>query len=253
MELPELHTGSTPASLTVMIADEQEIFRHGLGSLLTSLAGFTMVAEASSFQEIVEQLTTMPVDVLFVDASLFGSQGANAVLKLKEIAPQTQCVIMAGSLDGELLVESMLLGASGYMVKNLPRTRAIEAITALQIGAFALPPLAAKLLVRQLVQRIAWLQTEALTHQQDGQAMQTQAQHEAVIASKSLENLTPQELRVFRLMHQGMSNKQIAVELHISPYTVGKHIQQILRKLGAANRTQAASYTSIEVERIKVR
>ena len=65
-------------------------------------------------------------------------------------------------------------------------------------------------------------------------------------ASSAISLLTPQESNVFQLLRRGQSNKQIATQLSISPYTVGKHIQNILRKLGVANRTQAVAYTLFE-------
>jgi DNA-binding NarL/FixJ family response regulator len=248
-------------TLSVMIADEQEIFRQGLAGLVDTLEGFEVVAEVSSFQEAIQQLLLSPVDLLFVDSSLFGMQGAKAILELKEAAPQTQCVIMALTLDDDLLVEAILLGANGYLAKTLPKKNVIETILPLRNGAFALTPVVATHLIRQLVQQLALLQKPILVqvqqahreiHKQNRVKAPWEERSPSLATRSSISGthalthkLTPQEYKVFHLMHLGLSNKQIAGQLHISPYTVGKHVQQILRKLGARNRTQAASFTSI--------
>ena len=242
--------------LRVMVTNIHEIFRHGLRNILINVDGFEVVAEASNCSEMLKQAERIPIDVVLMGSSLPDAGAIEAIQRLRTLAQPPHVVLFSSEMDEDELLDALLAGASGYLTKDLPAKDVINALQKLQGGELALLPSTASTVIRLLVKRC-----------NNGEATSKTRLPNAVPAAISLPNissksasktssinftdfalnkLTKQEYKVFQLMRQGLSNKQIATKLSISPYTVGKHVQQILRKLGVLNRTQAVSYASSE-------
>lgn len=233
--------------LRIFVVDHHEIYRHGLCDLLSSTEDLQVVAEAGRYQDAIRQIVGLPVDTLLIDLELPDVQGMEALHRIREVVPFLRIVILTDTLREDLLLEAMLAGANGYLTREMLATDILAALQCLKRGELALSPTLATRAISLLIEYARDLDSQLHTYL-GSEARKTQQSHTSetsspvmVAAHPLLSMLTSQEHRVFQLMRQGLSNKQIAVQLSISPFTVGKHVQHILRKLGVVNRTQAAS------------
>lgn len=239
--------------LRVMIVDDHELFRRGLRDLLDSTGNFRVVAEARSGRDAITQLEQTVVDLVLLDLYLPDTTGIAAIRQLCAGATPPKVVILSGTIDDTVLVEALLAGASGYLTKELLSVDMLQVLQGVQRGELALPAPLTSHVIHLLIQRNNTLEMLLTAHQKERTAYLSL--HPADEIEKlpvtnglqpALHRLTPKEYKVCQLLRRGLSNKQIAAELSISPYTVGKHVQHILRKLGVVNRIQVASYTSFE-------
>jgi DNA-binding NarL/FixJ family response regulator len=229
--------------------DDHEIFRHGLRDLIDSLEGFQVVAEADSCKDTLICVRQMQIDLVILDLYLPDGDGIQVTRQLKQqVTNPPSIIILSAIIYDDTLVDAILAGADGYLTKDMPAVEIVKSLKAFQGGLLALPQAMTTNLVYLLVQKFAEKGTELFSNMQIGNSSTdtTSLPTEKITNSASFPMLTQQEARVFELLRQGQSNKQIASQLSISPYTVGKHVQKILRKLGVTNRTQAAAYTSFE-------
>ncbi len=252
--LNSIEMASTDHPLRVMIVDDHELFRHGLRDLINSIEGFQVVAEASSCNAALTLAKHMHIDVVMLDMYLQDGNGIQVTHQLRqEITPSPRVIILSAMVYDGLLLEAILAGAYGYLTKDMSRGEITNALIRFQQGELALLPTTTANLVHLLVQKYQEVVAELAAYQQGGNlsakisSPRASESNQVVSASSTAISLfTPQESKVFQLLRRGQSNKQIATQLSISPYTVGKHIQNILRKLGVANRTQAVAYTLFE-------
>ena len=239
--------------LKVMIVDDHEVFRLGIRELLNSIDGFLVVAEANCCTDALAKIEARPVDLVLLDLYLPDSDGIDAVHKLRKIIPQLHIIIISGMIDDDLLLRAVLAEVSGYLTKDTPALDIIRALQAYRRGELAMLPTVAAHAINLMIQRNNMLEADLALSQQNEIAPRDAHQVPDLPITSSTQPsdlshqvLTPQEEKVYQLMRRGLSNKQIAARLIISRFTVGKHVQNILRKLGVANRTQAVSYNLFE-------
>jgi DNA-binding NarL/FixJ family response regulator len=238
----------------VLLVDDHEIFRHGLRDLIHIVEGFEVVAEGGSCEDALTLLRQMHIDLVILDMYLPDGNGIQTLRQLKrEMSNPPSVIILSAMMDNETLLGAMLAGAQGYLTKDLPAGEILHALKSFQRGQLALREEVTTNLVHLLVQKCSAIEAELSTSMHNGinaterSSFETANIHtSALLAKTPFPMLTKQEARVFDLLRCGHSNKQIAGQLSISPYTVGKHVQKILRKFGVINRTQAALYTSFE-------
>jgi DNA-binding NarL/FixJ family response regulator len=238
----------------VLIIDDHEIFRHGLRDLINTIEGFEVVAEGGSCKDAITLVGQMQIDLVILDMYLPDGDGIQATRRLKkQITDPPSVIILSAMINNDTLVDAILAGAEGYLTKDMPAVDISKCLEGLQGGQLALPRAVTTNLVQLLVQKFSEKEAELSSYLQnditstDIAPLQTESiDDSAFLSNASIPMLTQQETRVFELLRNGQSNKQIASQLSISPYTVGKHVQKILRKLGVTNRTQAALYTSFE-------
>ena len=248
--------------LRVMIVDDHEIFRHGLRDLINGIQGFLVVAEATSTIQALSLLESMPIDLVLMDLSLKGDDGLDATLQLKQSASPPSVIILSATMTNDTLMNAILAGVDGYLTKDIPAADIVNTLQGFQQGALAILPAVAADVIHMLVKKcndLAWrcdsLEAELILNDQHESKsveisvpsmLQTGQASAKGISFSTPQSLTHQEEKVFHLMRLGHSNKHIAAQLSISHFTVGKHVQNILRKLRVKNRTQAVSYTSFE-------
>lgn len=250
---------SSPGStMRVMIVDNHEIFRHGLRDILNGIRGYHVVAEARCSSDAIAHIGRMPIDLVLLNLYLPDTDGVETTQLLRKFDPPPYVIILSTTIDDDALLDTVLAGASGYLTVDMPAVEMIRALQDFQQGRLAMLPDVATRIVRLLVQKchdlarhIEGLEAELNADLQDGPKIVNLAASPlsntvTTTSGTYLQILTPQEEKVFQLLRQGKSNKQIAAQLAISHYTVSKHVQNILRKFGATNRTQAVSYTSFE-------
>ena len=206
-------------SLRVLIVDDHDLFRTGLRNLLEE-QGVQIVGEASGGAEAVKIVRDLAPDVVVMDLNMPGMGGVDATRHISSIAPLTRVVMLTISEEDSDVMDAILAGACGYLLKDSSIQDLMAGIRAASRGESLISPnIAAKVL-----QRV--------------RATSTQPE----IANQIRSELSDREIEVLKLIANGKDNAVIANELHISPKTVKNHISNILMKLQIDNRIQAAVY-----------
>ena len=250
-------TGIVPIQqpVRVMLVDDHEILRHGLRNIIDSIQGFTVAAQASTCRDALSQLRSTTIDLVFLDLFLPDGNGIDLVRLLRHQSTSPHVIVLSATINDDLLLEAMLAGASGYLTKDVPAIELARLLEGFSQGELVLTsPVSSRLislLIRQShhyeLSRRAENNGTRVSSPQDRRSQDPAPSNPSQERETSpLSHLTAQEDKIFHLMWLGLSNKQIASQLSISRFTVGKHVQNSLRKLGVTNRTQAASYTSFE-------
>ena len=220
-ELTEvLHAEERQAeSLRVLIVDDHDLFRTGLRNLLEE-QGVQVVGEAASGAEAVKIVRELAPDVVVMDLNMPGMGGVDATRHITGVAPLTRVVMLTISEEDSDVMDAILAGACGYLLKDSSIQDLMAGIRAASLGESLISPnIAAKVL-----QRV--------------RATSTQPE----IANTIRAELSDREIEVLKLIANGKDNAVIAADLHISPKTVKNHISNILMKLQIDNRIQAAVY-----------
>jgi len=206
-------------SLRVLIVDHHDLFRTGLRNLLEE-QGVLIVGEAASGSEAVKIVRDLAPDVVVMDLNMPGMGGVDATRHITAIAPLTRVVMLTISEEDSDVMDAILAGACGYLLKDSSIQDLMAGIRAAAHGESLISPnIAAKVL-----QRV--------------RATSTQPE----ILNQIRSELSDREVEVLKLIANGKDNAVIAGELHISPKTVKNHISNILMKLQIDNRIQAAVY-----------
>jgi DNA-binding NarL/FixJ family response regulator len=211
--------GHEVESLRVAIVDDHDLFRTGLRNLLEE-QGVLIIGEAASGAEAVKIVRELAPDVVVMDLNMPGMGGVDATRHITSIAPLTRVVMLTISEEDSDVMDAILAGACGYLLKDSSIQDLMAGIRAASLGESLISPnIAAKVL-----QRV--------------RATSTQPE----IANTIRAELSDREIEVLKLIANGKDNAVIAAELHISPKTVKNHISNILMKLQIDNRIQAAVY-----------
>jgi len=200
---------------TVMVVDDHELFRGGLVGLLEE-RGIRVVAEAAMAQQAIGMVDERNPDVILMDLNMPGMSGVEALQRLTAIAPLKRVVVITVMADEESVMDALLAGACGYVLKDQPIDQIVESIRAAARGESLLSPRIASRLVRRIREP-----EDTDSHGSDPQ-------------------LTARELEVLQLVAQGVDNQEIARSLYLSEHTVKNHVSNILLKLQVENRIQAA-------------
>ncbi len=198
----------------LLIIDDHEVVRVGL-SVLLSCDPFQVVGATGTLDEAVQLATTHQPDLILLDVRMAGGDGLNAMAMLRAAAKNAQFVVLSTYDNPTYVARAVALGAADYLHKGSSREQLIAALQRI----VRKQPLADD----SLLQRIR----------------QTMEQTEFCSASEGLP-LTTRELQVLRHLGLGLSNREIGASLEISVETVKEHVQNILRKLNAVDRTDAA-------------
>jgi DNA-binding NarL/FixJ family response regulator len=206
-------------SLRVLIVDDHDLFRTGLRNLLEE-QGVVIVGEAGTGAEAVRIVRELAPDVVVMDLNMPGMGGVEATRNITALAPLTRVLMLTISDEDSDVMDAILAGACGYLLKDASVQDLVAGIRAAARGESLISPhIAAKVLQR---------------------VRATSAQPE--IAETIRAELSDREIEVLKLIANGKDNALIAAELHISPKTVKNHISNILMKLQIDNRIQAAVY-----------
>jgi DNA-binding NarL/FixJ family response regulator len=208
-------------AIRVALVDDEPLIRIGLGQILIA-GGLEVVGEAANATDAIELVLDLRPDVVIVEIKLPGSSGVHAIDLLGLLAPVSRVLVLTRSEENRV-VEAILAGASGYILKTAPPKAIIAAVTATAAGESVLSPqIAGKLLLRIREREIPI----------------TANAHDAANAIRAA--LTERELAIFTKLASGKNNQAIARELSLSTNTIANHIASILAKLHLENRVQAA-------------
>jgi len=202
--------------MKILLCDDQAVIRDGMEMLLQLEKDFQVVGSAQDGFEAVELTAKTQPDLILMDLKMPGMNGIEATREIRKKFPSIKILVLTTYDDDEWVFDAIRAGASGYLLKDTPRQKIIEAIRGTVDGrSFVDPAVAGKLL---------------------NQVASNQTQPASILEGK----LTERELDVLRLLAKGMTNTDIAGTLHLSEGTVRNHVSAILEKLGVSDRTQAA-------------
>ena len=208
-------------AVRVLIADDQALVRAGFRMILDAEDDLEVVGEAADGLEAVEQAKRLSPDVVLMDIrmpELDGIEATRRVLAGGDSAEGSPKVLMLTTFDlNEYVYDALRAGASGFLLKDVPAEQLVEGIRVVEGGDALLAPSVTKRLIHEV--------SRGAVAQQSAPA--------------ELDDLTPRELEVFKLIARGLSNAEIATELVVSETTVKTHVARVLMKLGVRDRVQA--------------
>ncbi len=205
-------------TIRLLLVDDHEVVRSGIRALLDAQAGMQVVGEAGSGEEAVRAACDLMPDVVLMDITMPGMDGLEAARRVKEACEAAAVLALTIHEGREYFFEMLKAGASGYVPKSAAAEELIFAIRAVARGEVYLHSSVAQLLLQ-----------EHLRQQEGG-------------TEDSMSGLSEREREVLRLVAEGLLNKDIGERLGISPKTVARHRENIMRKLNLHNRTELVKY-----------
>jgi DNA-binding NarL/FixJ family response regulator len=206
-------------SIRLLLVDDQSLFREGLHTLLSLHEGIEIVGEAANGEESLQRVRSLKPHVVLMDLRMPVMGGVAATRRIRAEHPLVRVIVLTTFDDDEDVFEALRAGAVGYMLKDAPSDKLIEAVKAAANGeSFLQPSVAAKV--------VAEFSRLSLGHSSNNSSL--------------VEPLSDREVEVLRHLAHGKSNKEIACALTIAEGTVKNHMTNVLGKLGVLDRTQAA-------------
>ena len=202
----EALAGAGAGTIRILIAEDHQVVRQGFIALLNMVEGLSIVAEASNGQQAIELFRQHRPDVTLMDLRMPGMAGVETITSIRREFPEARIIVLTTFDGDEDIFRAIQAGARGYMLKGMSVDELIDAIQTVHHGRSKIPAAVAERLAERL----------------SGNA------------------LTERETEVLKNIVGGKSNKEIAAALFISEATVKTHINNLLSKLGATDRTQAA-------------
>ncbi len=198
--------------IRIFLAEDQTLMRQGLRTLLELERGFQIIGEASDGKSAVQMALKLRPDVILMDVQMPQLSGVEATAAICAAWPQAKIIILTTFDRDDYVFQGVRAGALGYLLKDMPADKLVDVIRRVNAGdVFIQPEIASRAL-------------RAAVHS----------------AGSLIEPLSEREREVLVMLAQGIPNKQIADKLHIAEGTVKNHVSNILGKLQAENRTQAA-------------
>lgn len=199
--------------IRVFLTDDQEIVRRGLASLIATQPDMTVVGQAESASSTLATIAQAAPNVAVIDLRLDDGDGIAVCREIRSAHPEIGCLILTSYDDDRAIVDASLAGAAGYVLKQIRSEPLLECIRGVAEGRQLLDPGTVRMCLRRLKEGDAGV----------------------------LESLTAQEKRIFELIGDGLSNREIADELILAEKTVKNYVSNLLTKLGLSRRTQAAA------------
>ncbi|MFL4902441.1 response regulator [Streptomyces sp. MMS24-I2-30] len=208
--------------IRVFLLDDHEVVRRGLIDLLDSEPDITVVGDADTAQHAIVRGPALRPDVAVLDVRLPDGDGITVCRELRDRMPGLACLMLTSFDDEDALLDAIMAGAAGYVLKQIKGSDLVSAVRTVASGQSMLDPATTARLMRSL--RADPAQTPAVPSE--------------------LANLSPRERDILALIGDGLTNREIGRRLYLSEKTVKNHISRLLAKLGVQRRVQAAVLAS---------
>ena len=200
--------------LNVFLVDDHEMVRRGVADLLGEEPDLTVVGQASSVAEALTRVPALMPDLVVLDVRLPDGNGVELCRELRSMLPALQCLMLTSYTDEDAMLEAILAGAGGYVIKDIKGLALLSAVRTVGAGRSLLDNRAAAALMSRL--------------------------RAGAEEPKPLAGLTDQERVLLELIGEGLTNRQIAARMFLAEKTVKNYVSRVLTKLGMQRRTQAA-------------
>ncbi|MPY85407.1 MAG: response regulator [Actinophytocola sp.] len=200
--------------IEVFLVDDHEVVRRGVADLLEADPELTVVGEASTVSQAMARIPALKPDVAVLDVRLPDGNGVELCRDLRSAMPELNCLVLTSFTDEQAMLDAILAGAGGYVIKDIKGMDLIEAVREVASGRSLLDNRAAAALMSRL---------------------RADAEDQGPLAS-----LTERERTLLELIGEGLTNRQIAERMFLAEKTVKNYVSRLLTKLGMARRTQVA-------------
>jgi len=204
--------------IRVYLVDDHEIVRRGITAILAADGGIEVVGQSGSAESALSEILALRPDVVVLDAQLPDGSGIEICREMRAADPDIRGLVLTDSDDPDAISSAILAGASGYVLKKIEAASLVSGVRLVAGGHSLIDPTVAARVVEQME-----LQRKSLD----------------IICE-----LTPQQRRIFFLIAEGLTNRQIAQELFLAEKTVKNHVTGLLAALGLRDRTQAALFAA---------
>ncbi|MFE0463583.1 response regulator [Kitasatospora sp. NPDC058965] len=208
-------TGRAGAPVKVFLLDDHEVVRRGVHDLLDGEPDLTVIGQAATAEQALARVPALRPDVAVLDMRLPDGDGVTVCRELRSRMPELACLILTSFDDEEALLDSIMAGAAGYVLKQISGTDLVAAVRTVASGQSMLDPSATTRLMARL-------------------------RGDAAPSGPQLVQLTGREREILALIGEGLTNRQIGDRLFLAEKTVKNHISRLLAKLGVERRVQAA-------------
>lgn len=217
--------------IRLMLVDDHDVIRAGLISFLRTYEDFEVVAEAGNGEEAIPRAIEARPDVILMDITMPGMDGLEATRQLRVLCPT--CLVLALTVhdDKQYFMQMLAAGASGYITKQAAADELVEAIHTIASGNVYLQPALARWLLEDY-QRLA-------RQASSPSILPAEPEDQSVIG---LEVLSLRERQVLEMVAQGRNNQEIGQRLDLSPKTIARHRERIMKKLNMHSRTELVKF-----------
>jgi two-component system response regulator NreC len=218
-------------TIKLMLVDDHDVVRTGLRSYLETQPGFEVIAEAKNGLQALEKAREVQPDIVLMDITMPDMDGMETTLQLKKLYPDCQILVLTVHDDKQYFMKMLSVGASGYLTKQAAADELVAAIQAVAAGHVYLQPALARWLLedyQQLAKTVA-LPTHEEVNGKDKHAV-------------TLDILSERERQVLELVAEGLSNHDIGKNLALSPKTIARHRERIMKKLNIHSRTELVKF-----------
>ncbi|RLU89265.1 DNA-binding response regulator [Streptomyces griseocarneus] len=210
-------TFSRERPIRVFLLDDHEVVRRGIRDLLDAEDDITIVGEAGTIERALARGPALRPDVAVLDVRLPDGDGVSVCRELRSLMPELACLMLTSFDDDDALLDAIMAGAAGYVLKQIKGSDLISAIRTVASGQSLLDPATTTRLMSSL-----------------------RGEGEAEPEDERLAGLSPRERDILGLVGEGLTNREIGKRLFLSEKTVKNHISHLLAKLGVERRIQAA-------------
>ncbi|WP_406173956.1 response regulator [Streptomyces sp. NBC_00996] len=220
--MADARTFSEQNPIRVFLLDDHEVVRRGITDLLDAEPDISVVGDADSVEHALVRGPALRPHVAVLDVRLPDGDGISVCRELRSLMPELACLMLTSFDDEEALLDAIMAGASGYVLKQIKGSDLVSAVRTVASGQSMLDPTTTARLMRSLRADPA----------------------EAPAVAPELASLSPRERDILALIGDGLTNREIGKKLYLSEKTVKNHISRLLAKLGVQRRVQAAVLAS---------
>ncbi|MGH3322660.1 MAG: response regulator [Streptosporangiaceae bacterium] len=215
-EPPSPKPGGDASPIRVFLLDDHEVVRRGVAGLLETEADVTVVGEASTAREALDRLPAVRPQVAVLDVRLQDGDGVTVCREIRSAMPDVACLMLTSFDDDQALIDAIMAGAAGYVLKQIRGSDLVAAVRTVAVGGSLLDARSTAAVLERLRAR-------------------------AERAEDPLATLSAQERRILELIGEGLTNRQIGQRLYLAEKTVKNYVSNLFAKLDMRRRTQAAA------------